>query len=154
MKPEIAAAFNDTPFESGLTYTSHPISLAAAVANINVMRDERIVEHAAAMGPVLKRMLTDLGEGHPSVGEVRNIGLFGVIELVRDRRTKEPMAPWNGSSPEMAAVKKYCMDHGLYLYTHWHTVLIIPPLIITEKELQEGMDVLDKALLITDQAVK
>ena len=154
MKPEIAAAFNNTPFESGLTYTSHPISLAAAIANINVMRDDHIVEHAAAMGPVLKRMLTDLGEGHPSVGEVRNIGLFGIIELVRDRRTKEPMAPWNGSSPEMTALKKYCLDHGLYLYTHWHTVLIIPPLIITEDELREGIDVLDKALEFTDKAVK
>ncbi|MGE5378929.1 MAG: aminotransferase class III-fold pyridoxal phosphate-dependent enzyme, partial [Bacteroidota bacterium] len=154
MKPEIAAAFNDTPFESGLTYTSHPISLAAAIANIDVMRDDRIVEHAAAMGPVLKRMLTDLGEAHPSVGEVRNLGLFGIIELVRDRGTKEPMAPWNGSSPEMIALKKYCLDHGLYLYTHWHTVLIIPPLIISEAELKEGIDVLDRALEITDAAAK
>ncbi|MGB8981011.1 MAG: aminotransferase class III-fold pyridoxal phosphate-dependent enzyme [Anaerolineales bacterium] len=154
MKPEIAAAFNERAFESGLTYTSHPVSLAAAIANIQVMREDRIVEHAAAMGPMLKRMLTDLGEAHPSVGEVRNIGLFGIIELVRDRRTKEPMAPWNGSSPEMAALKKYCLDHGLYVYTHWHTVLIIPPLIITEEQLQEGFDVLDKALEITDKAVK
>jgi taurine--2-oxoglutarate transaminase len=153
MKPEIAAAFNDTPFESGLTYTSHPISLAAAIANINVMRDDHIVEHAAAMGPVLKRMLTDLGEEHPSVGEVRNIGLFGILELVKDRQTKEPMVPWNGSSPEMNALKKYCLDHGLYLYTHWHTVLIIPPLIISEEQLKEGFDVLDKALEFTDRAV-
>jgi taurine--2-oxoglutarate transaminase len=154
MKPEIAAAFNERAFESGLTYTSHPISLAAAVANINVMRDERIIEHAAAMGGVLKRMLTDLGEAHPSVGDVRNIGLFGIIELVKDRKTKEPMAPWNGSSPEMNALKKYCLDHGLFLYTHWHTVLIIPPLIITEEQLQEGFQVLEKALEIPDAAVK
>jgi taurine--2-oxoglutarate transaminase len=152
MKPEIAAAFNETPFESGLTYTSHPISLAAAVANINVMREDQIVEHAAGMGPVLKRMLSDLGEAHPSVGEVRNIGLFGIVELVKDRATKEPMAPWNGSSPEMTALKKYCLDNGLFLYTHWHTLLIIPPLIITEKQLKDGFDVLDKALEITDKA--
>src|SRR5258706_3905625 len=154
MKPEIAAAFNEHAFESGLTYTSHPISLAAAVANIKVMQEDKLVEHAAAMGPVLKRMLTALGESHPSIGEVRSIGLFGIIELVKDRKTKEPMAPWNESSPEMTALKKYCMDHGLFLYTHWHTVLIIPPLIITEEQLKEGMDVLDKALEITDQAVK
>jgi taurine---2-oxoglutarate transaminase len=154
MKPEIAAAFNDTPFESGLTYTSHPISLAAAVANIHVMREDKIVEHAAGMGPVLKRLLTDLGEAHPSVGEVRNIGLFGILELVRDRETKEPMTPWNGSSPEMVALKKYCLEHGLFLYTHWHTVLIIPPLIITEKQLKDGFDILDKALEFTDKAVK
>jgi len=154
MKPEIAAAFNEHAFESGLTYTSHPVSLAAAVANINVIKEDKLVEHAAGMGPVLKRMMTDLGEAHPSVGEVRSIGLFGIIELVKDRRTKEPMAPWNGSSPEMNALKKYCLDNGLFLYTHWHTVLIIPPLIITEEQLQEGFDILDKALEITDQAVK
>ena len=152
MKPEIAAAFNEHAFESGLTYTSHPVSLAAAIANINVMKEDKIVEHAAEMGKVLKRLLTDLGESHPSVGEVRNIGLFGIVELVKDRKTKEPMAPWNGSSPEMTSLKKYCLEHGLFLYTHWHTVLIIPPLIITEEQLKEGIAVLDQALEITDKA--
>jgi taurine--2-oxoglutarate transaminase len=154
MKPEIAAAFDERVFESGLTYTSHPVSLAAAVANINVMREDRIVERAAEMGPILKRLLTDLGEAHPSVGEVRSIGLFGIIELVKDRKTKEPMASWNSSSPEMAALRKFCLDNGLFLYTHWHTVLIIPPLIITEEQLREGFDVLNKALEITDKAAR
>ena len=154
MKPQIAAAFDEHPFESGLTYTSHPISLAAALANIEVMKEDKLVEHAAAMGSVLRRMLTDLGEAHPSIGEVRNIGLFGIIELVKDRNTKEPMTPWNESSAEMIALKKYCLDHGLFLYTHWHTVLIIPPLIITEEQSKEGIDVLDKALEITDRAVR
>ena len=154
MKSEIAAAFDERVFESGLTYTAHPISLAAAIANISVMREDRIVEHAAEMGPVLHKLLADLGETHPSVGEVRNIGLFGILELVRDRKTKQPMAPWNGSSPEMVAFRKYCLDHNLFLYTHWHTVLIIPPLIITEEQLKEGFAVLDKALQVTDQAVK
>jgi taurine--2-oxoglutarate transaminase len=153
MKPEIAAAFDNTPFEGGLTYTSHPVSLAAAVANINAMREDKIVERAAGMGKVLKRMLSDLGESHPSVGDVRSIGMFGILELVKDRKTKEPMAPWNGSSPEMTALKKYCLDNGLFLYTHWHTVLIIPPLIISEEQLQDGFDILDKALDITDKAV-
>jgi taurine--2-oxoglutarate transaminase len=106
------------------------------------------------MGPVLHRMLADLGEQHPSVGEVRSIGLFGIIELVRDRKTKEPMAPFNGSSPEIAAFSKYMREHGVYIYTHWHTVLIIPPLIITEEQLAEGFEVLDQALAITDKAVK
>jgi len=154
MKPEIAAHFDDVTYKAGLTYTSHPISLAAAIANINVMRADKIVEHAAAMGPVLKRMLTDLGEAHPSVGEVRSIGLFGIVELVRNRATKEPMAPWNSSSPEMTAFKKYCLDHGLYLDVHWHTALIIPPLIISDEQLAEGFKVLDEALKITDKAVK
>jgi taurine--2-oxoglutarate transaminase len=154
MKPEIAAAFEDRVFESGLTYTSHPVSLAAAVANITVMQEERIVEHAAEMGPVLHNLLANLGENHPSVGEVRNIGLFGVIELVKDRQTKEPLAPWNGSSPEMVSFRKYCLEHGLYLYTHWHTALIIPPLIITEAQLKEGFETLDKALELTDRSIK
>lgn len=153
MKPEIAAAFDEHAFESGLTYTSHPISLAAAVANIQAMREDKVVEHAAGLGGVLRRMLSDLGEAHPSVGEVRSIGLFGIIELVKDRKTKAPMAPWNGSSPAMIALRKHCLDRGLFLYTHWHTVLIIPPLIISEQELKEGFDVLDGALQITDRTL-
>ncbi len=151
MKPEIAAAFNTTPFESGLTYTSHPISLAAAVANINAMRADQIPQRVAGMGPVLKRMLNDLGEAHPSVGDVRSIGLFGILELVKDRKTKEPMAPWNNSSPAVNALKQYCLDNGLFVYTHWHTVLIVPPLIISEEQLREGFEILDKALEITDR---
>jgi len=153
MKAEIAAAFDNVTYQGGLTYTAHPISLAAAIANIQVMQDEHIVEHARQMGPVLHRLLTDLGEQHPSVGEVRSIGLFGVIELVRDRDTKEPMAPWNASSPEMNALRKFCLERGLFVYTHWHTVLIIPPLIISEEELAEGFDILDKGLAVTDKAV-
>jgi taurine--2-oxoglutarate transaminase len=154
MKPEIASAFDERVFESGLTYTSHPVSLAAAVATIQVLKEDQIVERVAGMGPVLKRMLTDLGESHPSVGEVRSIGLFGILELVKNRETKEPMAPWNASSPEMSALRRFCLDNGLFLYTHWHTVLIIPPLIISEAQLREGMDVLDRALDITDKAVR
>jgi adenosylmethionine-8-amino-7-oxononanoate aminotransferase len=146
MKPEIAAFFKDRVFQSGLTYNAHPISLAAAAANIQAMQEDGVVEHAASMGPVLHRLLNDLGEQFPAVGEVRSIGLFGVIELVRDRKTKEPLAPWNGSSPEMVAMRRYCFEHGLYIYTHWHTLLIIPPLIITEEQLEEGFAVLQGAL--------
>jgi len=154
MKPEIASAFDERTFESGLTYTAHPVSLAAAVANINVIREDKLVEHAAAMGPVLNGILKGLGENHPCVGEVRSIGLFGIIELVRDRKTKEPLTTWNDSSPEMARLRKSCLEHGLYVYTHWHTVLIIPPLPISEAQLQEGFAILDEALEETDKAVR
>jgi taurine--2-oxoglutarate transaminase len=154
MKPEIAAHFDEVPFTSGLTYTSHPVSLAAAIANIGVMRQDHLVERAAAMGPVLRRMLNDLGEAHPSVGEVRSIGLFGIIELVRDRATKEPMTPWNSSSAPMVAFRQYCLDQGLYLDIHWHTILIIPPLIITEDQLAEGFAILHEALKITDKVTR
>jgi taurine---2-oxoglutarate transaminase len=153
MRKKVAESFADRVFQGGLTYTAHPISLAAAIANIQVMQSDRLVERAQAMGSVLHRFLADLGEQHPSVGEVRSIGLFGAIELVRNRRTKEPMAPFNGTSPEMADLRKYLLDHGLFLYTHWHTVLVIPPLIITEEQLAEGFAILDKALEITDRAV-
>jgi taurine--2-oxoglutarate transaminase len=154
MRPQIADFFNERAYQSGLTYNAHPISLAAAIANIQVLREDRIVEHAAEMGPVLHRLLADLGEQHPSVGEVRSIGLFGIIELVRDRHTKEPLAPFDGTSPEMVAIRKYLLDHGLYLYSHWHTLLVIPPLIINQDQLEEGFALLDKALEISDQAVK
>ncbi len=154
MRPEIAEYFNERAYQSGLTYNAHPISLAAAVANLKVMKDDLLVERAAAMGAVLRRYLTNLGEQHPSVGDVRSIGLFGVIELVRDRQTREPLAPYNGSSPEMTALRSYMLEHGVYVYTHWHTVLIIPPLIINEEQLAEGFAVLDKALEITDAALQ
>ncbi len=154
MKPEIAAFFKDKAFQSGLTYNAHPISLAAAIANIRVMQEDHLVEHARQMGGVLHRMLADLGEKHPSVGDTRSIGLFGILELVKDRQTRQPLAPFGSSSPEMAAFQKYMLDHGVYLYTHWHTVLIIPPLVITEEQLAEGFAVLDKALEITDQAAR
>lgn len=153
MKPEIAASFDEHVFESGLTYTSHPISLAAAVANIGVMKQDQMVENAAAMGAVLHQLLTDLGESHPSVGDVRSIGLFGIIEVVKNRATREPMAPWNGNSPAMVALRKACLDSGLFLYTHWHTILIIPPLIINEQQLREGFAAIDQALAITDKAM-
>jgi taurine--2-oxoglutarate transaminase len=153
MRPHIAEFFNERIFQSGLTYTAHPISLAAAIANIQVMQEDHLVEHAAAMGLVLHRLLTDLGEKHPSVGDVRSIGLFGAIELVRNRQTKEAMAPYDGISKEMIALRQYLLEHGLFAYTHWHTILIIPPLIITEEQLTEGFEILDKALEITDTAV-
>jgi taurine--2-oxoglutarate transaminase len=154
MKPEIAAAFNDVVYQGGLTYTAHPISLAAAIANIRVMQEDHIVEHTQAMGPILYRMLNDLGEQHPSIGDVRSIGLFGIIELVRNRKSKEPLTPWNSSSPEMKALRKELLDKGLFVYTHWHTILIIPPLIITEEQLAEGFDILDKALSTIDESIK
>ena len=153
MTNEIASFFEDKIFRSGLTYTAHPVSLAAMIANVNVMRDDKLIENAASLGPSLNRMLTDLGEAHPSVGDVRSIGLFGILELVKNRQTKEPMAPWDSSSPEMEAFKIYCRDHGLFLSVHWHTALIVPPLTITEEQLAEGFAILDEALKITDQAV-
>ena len=153
MTDKLATHFSERVFRSGLTYTAHPVSLAAMVANIRVLQEDKLVERAASLGSSLKRMLSDLGEGHPSVGDIRSIGLFGILELVKNRETKEPMAEFNSSSSEMDALRKYCLDHGVFLYTHWHTVLIIPPLIITEEQLAEGFAVIDEALKIMDEVV-
>ncbi len=153
MKPEIAAAFNEKVFEGGLTFNGHPLSLAAAIANIRVMQEDQLVVKARQMGEIMSEMLTELVDRHPSVGEVRSIGLFGAIELVRNRKTKEPMAPFNSSSPEMSAFRRYLLDHGVFLYTHWHTVLLLPPLIINAQQLAEGFAVIEKALEITDARV-
>ena len=154
MKAEIAEFFNDRVYEGGLTYNGHPISLAAAIAVINVMHSDQLVEQAAQTGQVMADMLAELKDRHPSIGDVRSIGLFGILELVRNRQTKEPMAPFGGNSPEMADFRKFMLDHGVFIYTHWHTVLIIPPLIITPQQLAEGFAVLDEALAITDKASK
>jgi taurine---2-oxoglutarate transaminase len=150
---EIAGFFSDKVFQSGLTYNAHPISLAAAIANIEVLRADQLVERSHQMGPLLRRYLTDLGESHPCVGEVRSIGLFGVIELVKNRDTKEPLSPFNKNSPEMESIRKDLLHNGLYVYTHWHTILVIPPLIITENQLKEGFDALDKVLETSDNLV-
>ncbi|HEX2981332.1 MAG TPA: aminotransferase class III-fold pyridoxal phosphate-dependent enzyme, partial [Anaerolineaceae bacterium] len=154
MRPEIAARFDQEVYEGGLTYNGHPISLAAAIATINVMKQDQLVEHARAMGETMSEMLAELVERHPSVGEVRSIGLFGIIELVRDRQTKEPMAPFNGSSAEMTALRKDLLAKGLFAYTHWHTLLVIPPLIIQPEQLAEGFSILDRSLEITDRAAR
>ncbi len=154
VKPEIAAVFDEKVFESGLTWNGHPVSLAAAIAVINVMQQDHIVEKAKETGKVMADMLSEIADRHPSVGDTRSIGLFGVIELVKDKKTKEPMAPFAGNSAEMIAFKNQLMENGVFLYTHWHTVLLIPPLIITPDQLTEGFAVIDKALDITDKAAK
>jgi len=97
-------------------------------------------------------MLAELVERHPSVGEVRSIGLFGVIELVKNKATREPLSPWNKTNAVMTAVKKYLLDHGVYVSVHWHTILLLPPLIITPEQLAEGFAVIDQALNLADKA--
>jgi taurine---2-oxoglutarate transaminase len=153
LRPHVAAYFDDHVFAGGLTYNSHPVCLAAALATIEVMEQDKIVENAAAMGAVMAKHHQELADRHPSVGAVRNIGLFGVLELVRNRATGEPMAPFNGSSPEMQALLRYLLDNGVYTLLHWNQVMTNPPLTITEDQLAEGFAILDKALDITDQAV-
>ena len=105
------------------------------------------------MGEVMRGLLEDLQARHPSVGATRSIGLFGIVEVVRNRETREPMAPFNGSSPEMQALGKFFKQEGLYTFVRWNTFFTNPPLCITEGELREAFAIIDKGLEITDQAV-
>jgi len=153
MTEGVASTFNDKVFEGGLTNNGHPVSLAAAIAIIKVMQEDKLVEKACETGKVMADLLSELADHHPSIGEVRSIGLFGVLELVKNKKTREPLTPYGRSNSTMNAFRQNCLDQGLFLYTHWHTALVIPPLIITPDQLAEGVRILDRALEITDQVV-
>lgn len=154
MRSEISDYFAERVYQGGLTYNAHPISLAAAIANIKVIKEDRLVENSAKMGITLRHMLTDLGERHNSVGEVRSIGLFAAIELVRNRHTKQPLTNAEGTASIMSEIRSYLLEEGLYLYVHDSTILIIPPLIINQHQLQDGIGIIDRALEISDEVVE
>jgi taurine---2-oxoglutarate transaminase len=153
MSPKIADYFNEKVYFGGLTYSSHPISCAAAIAAVNVLRDDDLVGNAARLDPIMKEELAGLHARHPSVGTVRSIGLFGVFELVRSQDTMEPMAPFNGSSPEMSTLEARLRADGLYTMLHWNQVFTNPPLCISEAQLREGFAIIDRALEATDAAI-
>jgi taurine---2-oxoglutarate transaminase len=143
-------------FAGGLTYSGHPLACASAVASIEAFQDEGIVENAAAMGDVFRVELAKLAEKHPSIGEVRGLGCFWGLELVRNRDTREPLVPFNGAGEDakpMAAVMKRALARGLYLMTHWNVVMCCPPLTITRDELDEALETLDDALSVADEFV-
>lgn len=153
MRHHIAQHFQDKVFYGGLTYNSHPMGCAAALATIRVYEEDRLIENALNMGAVMKRLLGDLEARHPSIGAVRSIGLFGIVELVRNRRTREPLAPFNGTSEEMAALGRFFREQGLYTLVRWNTFFTNPPLCISEKELREAFAIIDRGLEVTDKAV-
>jgi taurine---2-oxoglutarate transaminase len=154
MRRGIADQFKDRVFYGGLTYNSHPLACAAALATIQVYEDDRLIDQARTLGIVMKDLLADLERRHPSVGAVRSIGLFGIVELVRDRRTREPLAPFNGTSAEMAALGQFFRQEGLYTIVRWNYFFTNPPLCITEEQLREGFAIIDRALEVTDRAVR
>ena len=154
MRPRVAAHFDDHVFYGGLTYNSHPLGCAAALGAIRAYEEDDMVGNAQRMGAVLARHHRRLRERHPCVGATRSIGLFGAIELVRDRETMEPMAPFNGTSPEMKAINKALLDAGMYTFVRWNTIMTNPPLCITEAQLDEGFEILDSALEVGDSALR
>ncbi|HKV99200.1 MAG TPA: aminotransferase class III-fold pyridoxal phosphate-dependent enzyme [Vicinamibacterales bacterium] len=153
MRQEIADKFRSKPFPGGLTYNSHPLACACALANLAVYEEDKLVERAAHTGRLMRQLMDELEAKHPSVGATRSIGLFGVIELVRSRETREPMAPFAGTSPEMIALGKFFREHGLFTFVRWNYFFTNPPLSITEDELREGFAIIDRGLQITDDAV-
>jgi taurine--2-oxoglutarate transaminase len=149
----IAQHFRDNVFYGGLTYNSHPLACAAALATIAVYEEDGLIARAKARGTLMRQLHEELAQKHPSVGATRSIGLFGIFELVRNRSTMEPMAPFNGTSPEMQALGKFFRQEGLYTFVRWNTFFTNPPLCISEAELREAFAIIDRGLEITDKAV-
>jgi taurine---2-oxoglutarate transaminase len=141
-------------FAGGLTYSGHPLACASGVASIEAFQEEGVVENAAAMGGWFAESLAGLRERHPSIGDVRGLGCFWGVELVTNRETREPLVPFNASGEAAAPVArlaKAALERGLYLMTHWNVIMVVPPLTITREEAEEGIAILDEALVIADE---
>jgi taurine--2-oxoglutarate transaminase len=152
----IAEYFEDKPLMAGLTYNAHSVGCAAAVACINVYKSDNLIENAARMGDILAVELNKLKAKHPSIGDVRSIGLFSIVELVKNRETREALTPYNPKPTElgpMPAFNAFLREHGVFTFVRWHTFFVNPPLTITEAQLREGLAVIDKALDIVDAYV-
>ena len=150
----ISEWLRDKFLAGGLTYSGHPLACASAVASIEAFREEGIVENAAEQGDYLATALPALAEKHPSIGDVRGLGLFWGLELVRNRETREPLVPFNAggeAAAPVARLAKAALERGLYLMTHWNVIMICPPLTITREELDEGLATLDEVLAIADE---
>lgn len=151
----ISKHFDTNALVCGLTYSGHPVGCAAALATMNVYAEDNLVENARVMGESMSRHMHALKEKHPSVGDVRSIGLFGVLEIVKNRKTREPMAPWNAKASEMGAMAKVAArlkEQGLSTFVRWNWVFAVPPLCINEAEMAEGMAMIDDALNLADAA--
>ncbi len=150
ISPEIASHFASNVFSGGLTYNSHPLSCAAAVAAIQVLEEDDLVGNAKRLEPVMRRHHEELLAKHPSVGRVRNIGLFGILELVESRDTMRPLSPYNVVNETMQSVNRALLDRGLFTMIRFNGIMTNPPLCITEEQLEEGFAIVDEALAIAD----
>lgn len=149
----IAHHFDTNTLWTGLTYSSHALACAAGIATIEVYQNENLVERSREMGKVLRRGLMDLAEKHPVIGDVRGVGLHHVIELVKNRDTREPLSAFNQApSDPMKKAAATLKQNGLSTMVRWNMIFNCPPLIITEAQLQEGLAILDHALTDLDQA--
>lgn len=143
----VSETFNDRVFPGGLTYSGHPLACAAAVATIDVMKEEKIVEAAAEIGEkVIGPALRELAKKHKIIGEVRGQGVFWALDLVTDRATRAPLAPYGGTSPAMGEVVAECKKRGLMPFSNFNRIHVVPPCNVSEAEVREGIAILDEAL--------
>ena len=154
INPAIAEHYEENVFYGGLTYNSHPLSCAAALAAIDVLEHDDLVGNAKRLEPVMRRHHEELAAKHPSVGLHRNIGLFGILELVKDRESMEAMSPYNVTNDTMVAVNRALLERGLFTMVRWNQIMTNPPLCITEEQLQEGFEIIDEALAVADEATR
>jgi taurine--2-oxoglutarate transaminase len=156
VRRHLADWVRDKFFAGGLTYSGHPLACATAVASIEAFHEEGILENAKAVGAYLGESLHGLAERHPSIGDVRGLGCFWGVELVKNRDTREMLVPFNATGEAAAPVArlaKAALDRGLYLMTHWNVIMVVPPLTITRDEVDEGIAILDDTLAIADEYV-
>ena len=154
VKEEIIRHFNDKPLPIGLTYSAHAVACAAANAVIEIYEKENLIENAADMGIYMEQQVEKLKQKHPSIGDFRNTGLLGCIELVKNRKTKEPMAPWNAGPAEMEIMNKVAAkitELGLFTFVRWNFIFTAPPLCVTKAQIDEGLDIISKAIAIADE---
>lgn len=148
----INQTFAERAYPGGLTYSGHPLAAAAVVATINAMRDEGIVENAARLGAdIIGPALRDFAQRHPSVGEVRGAGVFWAVELVKDQTSREPLAPYGGTSDAMNAVVTFCKENGLMPFTNFNRIHVVPPCNASDDEVRTGLAILDRALDVADR---
>lgn len=151
---KISKFFDEKPLPLGLTYSAHAVSVASALAVLDIYEEENLIENAARMGKYLEKRMEDLKKKHPSIGDFRNTGLLGCIELVKNRNTKEPMAPWNAKPNEMEIMNKVAAkirELGMFTFVRWNWIFTAPPLCITESEMDEGLEIISQAILIADE---
>ena len=154
---KIASKFDDAFLALGLTYSAHPVCCAAALENLKIYEDDNLIENAVKMEKYLNGRIEELKEKHPSIGDWRNTGLLGCLELVKNRDTKEPMAPFNAKPDEMVVMNKVAAklkELGMYTFVRWNYVFIAPPLVVTEEQIDEGLAIISEALKIADAATK
>lgn len=153
---KIAVKYDDTMLALGLTYSAHPVCCAAALETIKIYEDDNLIENAVAMGKYVDSRIEKLKEKHPSIGDWRNTGLLGCLELVKNRKTKEPMAPFNAKPDEMVVMNKVAAkikELGMYTFVRWSYVFIAPPLCITKEQLDEGLAIISEAIKIADESM-